>query len=106
MGRAAGERSRIVVLTDDDPREDDEMAVLEEIAVGAEEAGRRRDRDLFLIPDRRAAIRRAFELARPHDIVLLAGKGHEPTLALRDGPVEWSESGVAREALNEMGYRA
>ena len=57
MGRAAGERSRVVVLTEDDPRNDDRMTILEQMAVGAEEAGRRRDRDLFLIPDREDAIR-------------------------------------------------
>ena len=51
MGRAAGERSRVVVLTDDDPRDEDRMGILEEIAVGAVEAGRRRDQDLFLIPE-------------------------------------------------------
>jgi len=105
MGRAAGERSRIVVLTDDDPRDDDEMSVLEEIATGAEDAGKRRERDLFLIPDRATAIRRALELARPADIVLLAGKGHEPTIALRGGPTPWNEEAVARQALNELGYR-
>ena len=105
MGRAAGERSRIVVLTDDDPRDDDEMSVLEEIAVGAEDAGKRREHDLFLIPDRATAIRRALELARPADIVLLAGKGHEPTIALRGGPTPWNEAAVARQALNELGYR-
>jgi UDP-N-acetylmuramoyl-L-alanyl-D-glutamate--2,6-diaminopimelate ligase len=106
MGRAAGERSHVVVLTDDDPRAENEMAILEEIAAGAEEAGRRRDRDLFLIPNRRDAIRRALEMARPGDIVLLAGKGHEPSLALKDGPLAWNEAAVAREALNELGYRA
>ena len=105
MGRAAGERSRVVILTDDDPREEDEMSILEEIAVGAEEAGRHRDRDLFLIPDRTTAIRRALELARPGDIVLLAGKGHEPTIALAGGARPWSEADVARAALNELGYR-
>ena len=105
MGRAAGERSRIVVLTDDDPRDDDEMSILEEIAAGAEDAGRRRDRDLFLIPDRTTAIRHALEMARPGDIVLLAGKGHEPTIALAGGPQPWNEAAVARGALNEMGYR-
>ena len=86
MGRAAGERSRVVVLTDDDPRTEDEMGILEEIAPGAIEAGRTRERDLFLIPDRRAAIRHALEQARPGDIVLLAGKGHESTLAMAQGP--------------------
>lgn len=105
MGRAAGERSRVVVLTDDDPRTEPEMDILEEIAAGAIEAGRRRERDLFLIPDRAAAIRRALELARPGDTVLLAGKGHEPTLATAHGPMSWDEAEVAREALHELGYR-
>ena len=104
MGRAAGERSRIVVLTDDDPRTEDRMGILEEIAVGAEEAGRRQDHDLFLIPDRRQAIRHALELARPADIVLLAGKGHESTLATADGPVPWDEAALARAALRDLGY--
>jgi UDP-N-acetylmuramoyl-L-alanyl-D-glutamate--2,6-diaminopimelate ligase len=104
MGRAAGERSRVVVLTDDDPRDEDRMAILEEIAAGAEDAGKRRDRDLYLIPDRRAAIRHALESARPGDIVLLAGKGHEPTLATARGPQKWNEAEVAREALRDLGY--
>jgi UDP-N-acetylmuramoyl-L-alanyl-D-glutamate--2,6-diaminopimelate ligase len=106
MGRVAGERSRVVVLTDDDPRTEDRMRILEEIASGAEDVGKRRDRDLFLIPDRRSAIRHALEQARPADIVLLAGKGHEPTLATAQGPIEWNEAAVARAALRELGYGA
>jgi UDP-N-acetylmuramoyl-L-alanyl-D-glutamate--2,6-diaminopimelate ligase len=93
-----------VVLTDDDPRTEDRMVILEEIAAGAEEAGKRREQDLFLIPDRRDAIRHALASARPGDIVLLAGKGHEPTLATATGPQDWDESGIAREALRELGY--
>jgi UDP-N-acetylmuramoyl-L-alanyl-D-glutamate--2,6-diaminopimelate ligase len=81
------------------------MAILEEIAAGAEEAGKRRDKDLFLIEDRDAAIRQALEMARPGDIVLLAGKGHEHTLARADGPIPWDEAQIARDALNEMGFR-
>jgi UDP-N-acetylmuramoyl-L-alanyl-D-glutamate--2,6-diaminopimelate ligase len=104
MGRAAGERSRIVVVTADDPRTEDPMKIAEEIAVGAEQAGRRRDHDLFLIPDRRAAIRRALELARPVDIVLLAGKGHESTIAMAEGPIPWDEAAIAREALDDLGF--
>jgi len=104
MGRAAGERSRIVVVTADDPRSEDPMKIAEEIAVGAEEAGRLRDHDLFLIPDRPAAIRRALELARPGDIVLLAGKGHESTIAMAEGPIPWDEAAIARAALADLGY--
>jgi UDP-N-acetylmuramoyl-L-alanyl-D-glutamate--2,6-diaminopimelate ligase len=106
MGRAAGERSRIVVVTEDDPRTDDRMPILEEIAIGAEAAGRRRDHDLFLIEDRTEAISRAFEMARPGDVVLLAGKGHESTLARAGGPIPWDEAALARTALRQLGYRS
>lgn len=104
MGRAAGERSRVVVLADDDPRDEDRMSILEQIAVGAIEAGRRRDQDLFLIPDRDKAIRKAFELARPGDIVLLAGMGHVDRIMTAAGKKPWNETEIARQTLNGMGY--
>ena len=104
MGAAAAQHSRVVIITADDPRNEDPAAIAEEIAAGALAAGKTRDADLLIIPDRRAAIRRAFEIARPHDIVLLAGKGHEPTIALKDGPEPWDESAIARETLKELGY--
>jgi UDP-N-acetylmuramoyl-L-alanyl-D-glutamate--2,6-diaminopimelate ligase len=105
MGRAAGERCRIVVLADDDPRDEDRMGILEQIAVGAEEAGRRRDQDLFLIPDRDVAIRKAFELARPGDVVLLAGMGHVDRIMTAAGRMPWNEAEIARQTLADMGYR-
>jgi UDP-N-acetylmuramoyl-L-alanyl-D-glutamate--2,6-diaminopimelate ligase len=104
MGRAAGERSRVVVLADDDPRDEDRMGILEQIAVGAVEAGRRRDQDLFLIPDRPVAIRKAFEMARPADIVLLAGMGHVDRIMTAEGRIPYSEEQVARDTLRAMGY--
>ena len=106
MGRIAGERCRLVVATDEDPRGEDRHAIIEEIVRGAEAAGRRRGRDVLAIADRRTAIRTALERARPGDIVLLAGKGHEPSILYADGPRPWDEAGVAREALAAMGFRA
>jgi UDP-N-acetylmuramoyl-L-alanyl-D-glutamate--2,6-diaminopimelate ligase len=106
MGRIAGERSRVVVVTDEDPRGEDPEAILDEIAAGAEAAGRRRGRDLLLIRDRREAIRAAFERARPGDVVLLAGKGHERTILQADGPVAWDERRVAVDVLREAGFVA
>jgi UDP-N-acetylmuramoyl-L-alanyl-D-glutamate--2,6-diaminopimelate ligase len=105
MGRVAGERCRLVVVTDEDPRGEDPLAILDEIASGAEAAGRRRDRDLLLIPDRRAAIEAAFERARPGDVVLLAGKGHERSIIGPAGPVPWNERAAALDALAGLGYR-
>jgi len=106
MGRVAGERCRLVVLTDEDPRGEDRMRILEEIAVGAEEVGRRRDLDLLLIPDRREAIAAAFIEARPGDVVVLCGKGHERTIEMADGAIEWDEAAAAHQALAALGYAA
>ena len=104
MGRIAGERARLVVVTDEDPRGEDREAILDQIARGAEAAGTRRGQDRQLIADRRAAIAVAFEAARPGDIVLLAGKGHERSIIDRDAERPWDERATALELLAELGY--
>jgi len=104
MGRIAGRLSRLVVATDEDPRGEDRMAILDAIARGAESAGKRRDHDLLLIPDRAAAISAAFERARRGDIVLLAGKGHERSIIGPDGPVPYDERTTALDSLAGMGF--
>ncbi len=106
MGRIAGERCRLVVVTDEDPRGEDREAILDAIARGAETVGRRRGHDLLLIADRPAAIEAAFERARPGDIVLLAGKGHEASIIGPDGPRAYDERATALEALARLGYVA
>jgi UDP-N-acetylmuramoyl-L-alanyl-D-glutamate--2,6-diaminopimelate ligase len=104
MGRIAAERARLVIVTDEDPRAEDREAILDEIAQGAEQAGRRRGQDLHLIADRRAAIEAAFDAARPGDIVLLAGKGHERSIIGAAGEQPWDERAVAMELLAAIGY--
>jgi UDP-N-acetylmuramoyl-L-alanyl-D-glutamate--2,6-diaminopimelate ligase len=95
-----------VVATDEDPRGEDRHQIIEQIVRGAESAGRRRGSEVLAIADRREAIRAAFGRARPGDVVLLAGKGHEPTILYADGPIPWDEAAVARETLAELGYGA
>ncbi len=102
MGRVAGARCRLVVVTDEDPRSEDPEAILGAIAAGAEAVGKRRGHDLLLIADRDAAIRRALSEARTGDVVLLAGKGHERTIETADGEIEWDEAAVARAALRAL----
>lgn len=104
MGRVAGERCRLVVVTDEDPRSEDREAILDAVAEGAEHAGRVRGHDLLLIADRATAIAAAIDRARPGDVVLLAGKGHERTIETADGAVAWDEAGAARAALEALGY--
>jgi UDP-N-acetylmuramoyl-L-alanyl-D-glutamate--2,6-diaminopimelate ligase len=104
MGRIAGEQARLVIATDEDPRGEDREAILDEIARGAESAGRRRGQDLLLIADRPAAIAAAFDRARPGDIVLLAGKGHERSIIGPEGPVAYDERRTALDALADLGF--
>ncbi|MDR0377346.1 MAG: UDP-N-acetylmuramoyl-L-alanyl-D-glutamate--2,6-diaminopimelate ligase [Spirochaetaceae bacterium] len=104
QGRIAARWSDLVVLTDEDPRGEDSMTILEEIAAGC--PGRRRGEDLFLIPNRPAAIRQAFSLARPGDLVLLLGKGHENSIIYADKTAAYDELAEAGQALAEMGYDA
>ncbi len=104
MGRVCAELADFGIFTDEDPRGEDREAILGEIAAGAAGAGWVRGRDFELIADRRAAIARAFALARPGDAVLLAGKGHENTIIYADGPVPWDEATEAREALDRGGH--
>jgi UDP-N-acetylmuramoyl-L-alanyl-D-glutamate--2,6-diaminopimelate ligase len=101
MGRAAGEGSDFVVATADNPRSEDPLAIIEESLVGLRET-----RTRFVIePDRRKAIALALAEARPGDIVLLAGKGHERTQITRQGEFPFDDHQVAGAELNRMGYR-
>jgi UDP-N-acetylmuramoyl-L-alanyl-D-glutamate--2,6-diaminopimelate ligase len=106
QGRIAAEWSDCIILTDEDPRGEEPMAILKEIAAGVE-TGKRRWREgenLFLIPDRPAAVRRALSLAGPGDLVLLLGKGHENSIIYRKETRRYDEIGEAEKALAELGF--
>jgi UDP-N-acetylmuramoyl-L-alanyl-D-glutamate--2,6-diaminopimelate ligase len=102
QGRIAADWCDIVILADEDPRGEESMALLEEIATGCPELPR--GERLFLIPDRKAAIRKAFSLAKPGDLVALLGKGHENSIIYASGPIPYDEIGEAAKALAELGY--
>ncbi|MDR0601085.1 MAG: UDP-N-acetylmuramyl-tripeptide synthetase [Treponema sp.] len=100
QGKIASDYSDIVILADEDPRGEVPMDILEEIAGGIQ--GRTRGKDLFLIPERPLAIRKALSLAGPGDLVLLLGKGHENSIIYEDGPVPYDEIGETEKALGEL----
>jgi UDP-N-acetylmuramoyl-L-alanyl-D-glutamate--2,6-diaminopimelate ligase len=105
QGRIAGLWSDIVILADEDPRGEVPMDILEEIARGCEENPKlRRGETLLLIPDRKAAIRKAFSLARPGDLALLLGKGHENSIIYAEKTIPYDEIAEAEKALAEMGW--
>jgi UDP-N-acetylmuramoyl-L-alanyl-D-glutamate--2,6-diaminopimelate ligase len=101
MGAVAAELADVVVVTDEDPRGEDRMAILEEIAAGARARGAR---DLRVIPDRAQAVEAAIAGAAATDTVLLAGKGHESSIIGPDGPAPWDERAVAERVLRRLGH--
>jgi UDP-N-acetylmuramoyl-L-alanyl-D-glutamate--2,6-diaminopimelate ligase len=102
QGRAAAAYCDTLVITDEDPRGEDRMEILEQIAAGCD--GKTRGENLFLIPDRRDAIRQALANARPGDAVVLLGKGHEGSIIGPDGSAAWDETMEAESALRSLGY--
>ncbi|MCL2440922.1 MAG: UDP-N-acetylmuramoyl-L-alanyl-D-glutamate--2,6-diaminopimelate ligase [Treponema sp.] len=101
QGEIASEYSDIVILTDEDPRCEDSMDILEEIAKGVKQ---KREENLFLIPDRPLAIRKALSIAQKGDLVLLLGKGHENSIIYADHVVPYDEITETEKALSELGF--
>src|SRR5712692_1195175 len=93
MGQIADQHADHAIITSDNPRKEDPDAIIAEI-----EKGFRSDR-FERIVDRTQAIGRAIELARPRDIVLIAGKGHESYQEFADHTVPFEDTQVARRAL-------
>jgi len=99
MGRAAAEFSDFFIITTDDPLSEDPAEIARDVQSGA--VGKSPGRDYEVVIDRRAAIRRAIEVARPGDTILLAGKGHERSMRTARGSEPWDERAEAELAIRE-----
>jgi UDP-N-acetylmuramoyl-L-alanyl-D-glutamate--2,6-diaminopimelate ligase len=99
MGRAAAEFADFFVITTDDPLSEDPVEIAREVQSGA--VGKAPGRDYEVVIDRRAAIRRAIEIASKGDCVLLAGKGHERSMRTASGSEPWDERAEAEAAIRE-----
>ncbi len=100
MGEAAGRGSDFVVLTSDNPRSEDPLAIMNDAVVGLQKTGVKYNVEA----DRRKAIALAIREAHPGDIVLLAGKGHEKLQVTQEGAAPFDDLEVAREALQAVGF--
>ena len=105
QGKIAASYCDTVILTDEDPRGEDSVELLKMIAVGSQEQGKKLDEDLFIIPDRKKAIRYAFSIAKKDDIILLLGKSHENSIIYKDYVMPYDEISEAQLALSELGYK-
>jgi UDP-N-acetylmuramoyl-L-alanyl-D-glutamate--2,6-diaminopimelate ligase len=100
MGEAAGRGSDLVVLTSDNPRSEDPLAIINDAMVGLQRSGTK----YKVEADRKRAIALALREARPGDIVLIAGKGHEKVQVTREGSIPFDDVEAARQVLRAAGY--
>lgn len=103
QGEIAGRYSDMLVLTEEDDRNEDGMKIIGQIAGGAKKAGKQQDKDMFFVHDRRAAIAAALKLVTSNDdTVIFLGKGHEKTIERADGEHAWNEANEVRQALTRL----
>ena len=95
MGRLAADLADAVIVTSDNPRGEDPLAIIEEVVAGAAD-------DVTVEPDRATAIERALEEARPGDVVVIAGKGHEQGQEMQGRTLPFDDRDVARNALRRL----
>ena len=96
MGEVAGEYSDLVIITSDNPRNEDPLKIIAEIELGVKEKGSTYE----VIPDRREAIKRAVASANTNDVIIIAGKGHENYQIVGAEKYHFDDREVATEALN------
>lgn len=102
LGKMAGSNADYVIVTNEDPYDDDPEIIIDQVALGAEQAGKKIDVDLFKIMDRKKAIEKAVSLAKAGDIVLLTGKGSEQAICIANGAkIDWDDRLVMREVLSK-----
>lgn len=103
LGKVAGEQADYVVVTNEDPYDDDPQLIIDQVAIGAEKAGKKNNETLFSVLDRREAIAKALSLARANDLVLITGKGSEQAICGSKGrKFAWDDREVTREELDRI----
>ncbi len=100
LGSIASRYADIIFLADEDPRGEEPLALLRDVAAGC--SGKVEGKDLFIIEDRREAMKRAFSMMHDRDCILLLGKGHEGSIIYDGFSIEWDEEAVARQVLREL----
>ena len=103
LGKLAGEKCDIVIVTNEDPYDDDPQVIIDQVAQGAINAGKKIDQDLFKIEDRREAIKKALASAKENDMVLITGKGCEQAICVaNEKKIKWDDRKVVRKLLDEL----
>lgn len=100
LGRIAGERADTVIVTNEDPYDENPEIIIDQVILGAEKAGKILNENLWRQSDRREAIKKALRLAQAGDLVLVTGKGSEQAISLANGEkMPWDDRQVVKEEL-------
>jgi UDP-N-acetylmuramoyl-L-alanyl-D-glutamate--2,6-diaminopimelate ligase len=103
LGQLAARTAEYVIVTDEDPYDDEPMEIIQQVAQGAKEAGKIEGENLFIIQDRKEAIRKAIELAGENDLVLITGKGCEQYIMSKQGTkIPHDDREVVRNILKKL----
>jgi len=103
LGELAGQNADYVIVTNEDPYDDDPQIIIDEVAAGAAKAGKKINQNLFKVLDRRAGITKALSLAAAGDVVLITGKGCEQAIVVKNNKkIPWDDRRVAREELEKL----
>jgi UDP-N-acetylmuramoyl-L-alanyl-D-glutamate--2,6-diaminopimelate ligase len=103
MGGIAGKRADFVVITNEDPYDENPLDIINQVANGAKEAGKQESVNLFRILDRREAIKKALQLTKEGDLLLITGKGCEQAMCLANGhKISWDDRLVVKEEIIKM----
>jgi UDP-N-acetylmuramoyl-L-alanyl-D-glutamate--2,6-diaminopimelate ligase len=102
MGEVAGRKADLVVLTAEDPRTESLEAINAEVVKGLERAGKREGEGYFVVLDREEAIAVALRAARPGDVVMITGKGHEQSMCFGTTEYPWSDHAAVERQLREV----
>lgn len=102
IGKIAGKNSDVVIVTNEDPYDEDPTKIIEEVSDGAKEVGKKLGKDLFEIENREDAIEKAINLADQGDLVLITGKGSEQGIVEKGEIIPWDDREIAKDKIKQI----
>ena len=100
VGAMVGEKADVVIVTNEDPYDDDPLSIMQDVASAVRNTGKHTDDSLLLEIDRRKAIYQALSMATPGDIVVITGKGSEQAMVVKGQLLPWDDRQVVRDGLS------
>ncbi|PIR97307.1 MAG: UDP-N-acetylmuramoyl-L-alanyl-D-glutamate--2,6-diaminopimelate ligase [Candidatus Doudnabacteria bacterium CG10_big_fil_rev_8_21_14_0_10_41_10] len=103
LGKLVGESADIAIVTNEDPYDESPQEIIDQVAKGVEQVGKKEGENLFKILDRKEAIKKALSLAKEKDLVLITGKGSEQYMVVGNGKkIPWDDRVVVREEIKKI----